>query len=70
MCIRDRGKIVIVQTQQQVAQKGNGDWFMVQVIWFEGRARDPRVNTMFQIANVDNAEIAWVEGDAITHVIP
>lgn len=53
-----------------MAQKGNGDWFMVHVIWFEGRARDPRVNTMFQIANVDDAEIAWVEGDAITHVIP
>ena len=47
-----------------------GDWFMGQVTWFESGARDPRVNTMFQIANVDNAEIAWVEGDAVTHVIP
>ena len=43
---------------------------MGQVIWFEGGARDPRVNTMFQIANVDNAEIAWVEGDTATHGIP
>nr|WP_255444498.1 hypothetical protein [Synechococcus sp. MVIR-18-1] len=25
---------------------------------------------MFQIANVDNAEIAWVEGDTVTHGIP
>ena len=43
---------------------------MGQVIWFEGGARDPRVHTMFKIANVDNAEIAWVEGDAVTHGIP
>ena len=53
-----------------MAQKGNGDWFMGQVIWCEGGARDPRVHTMFQIANHDNAEIAWVDGDSVTHVIP
>ena len=64
------GNIVIVQAQQQVAQKCNGDWFMGQVIWCEGGARDPRVNTMFQVANVDNGEITWVNGDAVTHVIP
>ena len=61
---------MIVQAQQQVAQKSNGEWFMGQVIWCEGGARDPRVNTMFQVANVDNGEITWVNGDAVTHVLP
>ena len=64
------GNLVIVQAQQQVAQKTNDEWFMGQVIWCEGGARDPRVNTMFQVANVDNGEITWVNGDAVTHVLP
>ena len=64
------GNIVIVQAQQQVAQKPTDEWFMGQVIWCEGGARDPRVNTMFQVANVDNGEITWVNGDAVTHVLP
>ena len=61
---------MIVQAQQQVAQKTTNEWFMGQVIWCEGGARDPRVNTMFQVANVDNGEITWVNGDAVTHVLP
>ncbi len=64
------GNIVIVQAQQQVAQKPTDEWFMGQVIWCEGGARDPRVNTMFQVANVDNGEITWVNGDAVSHVLP
>ncbi|QNI76118.1 hypothetical protein SynMVIR181_01138 [Synechococcus sp. MVIR-18-1] len=42
------GNLVIVQAQQQVAQKSNGDWFMGQVIWCEGGARDPRVTPCFR----------------------
>ena len=61
---------MIVQAQQQVAQKTTDEWFMGQVIWCEGGARDPRVNTMFQVANVDNGEITWVNGDAVSHVLP
>ena len=61
---------MIVQAQQQVAQKTTNEWFMGQVIWCEGGARDPRVNTMFHFANVDSGEITWVNGDAVTHVLP
>ncbi len=64
------GNLVIVQAQQQAAQKNTDEWFMGQVIWREGGARDPMVNTMFQVANVDNGEITWVNGDAVTHVLP
>ena len=64
------GNIVIVQAQQQLAQKPNDEWFMGQVIWCEGGARDPRVNTMFQVANVDNGEITLVNADAVSHVLP
>ena len=64
------GNLVIAQAQQQAAQKSTDEWFMKQVIWCEVRARDPRVNTMFQVANVDSGEITWVNGDAVTHVLP
>jgi hypothetical protein len=27
------------------------------------------VNTMFQVANVDDGCITWVNGDAVTHIV-
>ena len=46
------------------------DWWMGQVIWCEGGARDPKVNTMFQIADIDSGVIRWVNADLVTHVMP
>ncbi len=63
------GDFVIVQGEQQVAHQLNDDWWMGQVIFCEGGARDPRVNTMFQISKVDDGHITWVNGDEVTHVI-
>ena len=60
---------VIIEGVQQVAQQFNDDWWMGQVIFCEGGARDPRVNTMFQVANVDDCGIHWVNGDEVTHVV-
>ena len=37
------------------------DWWMGDVIWMEGGARDPRVPTLFQIACVDTGTVRWVE---------
>ena len=62
------GDFVIVQAAQQVAQQLNDDWFMAQIVFCEGGARDPRVNTMFQVSNVDDGEIFWVNGDAVTRL--
>ena len=58
---------MIVQAAQQVAQQLNDVWFTAQVVFCEGGARDPRVNTMCQVANVDDGCITWVNGDAVTH---
>ena len=48
------GDWVIVEGQQQVAQQVNDTWWMGQVVFCEGGARDARVNTMFQVSNVDD----------------
>ncbi len=63
------GDWVIVEGEQQVAQQYNDTWWMGQVVFCEGGARDPRVNTMFQISNVDDGGIHWVNGDEVTHVV-
>ena len=63
------GHHVIVQATQQVAMVYDDDWWMGQVVFCEGGARDPRVNTMFQVANVNDGSIKWVNGDAVTHVV-
>ena len=34
-----------------------------------GVARDPRVNTMFQIAKIDDGGFFWVNGDQVTEVV-
>ena len=46
------------------------DWWMGDVIWMEGGARDPRVPTLFQIADVDSGVIRWVNADLVTHLVP
>ena len=63
------GDFVIVEGVQQVAKQFNNDWWMGQVVFCEGGARDPRVNTMFQVSNVDDGCIKWVNGDEVTHVV-
>ncbi len=60
---------MIVQVTQQVAQQFNDQWWMGQVVFYEGGARDPRGNSRFQVANVDDGGIFWVNGDAVTHVV-
>ena len=42
---------------------------MGQVVFCEGGARDPRVNSLFQIADVDDGCIHWVNADQVTHVL-
>ena len=63
------GDWVIVQAQQQNAQQFNDQWWMGQVIFCEGGAKDPRVNTMFQVSKVDDGRIRWVNWDEVTHVV-
>ena len=63
------GDFVIVKVPQQVAQQESDDWWMGQVVFCEGGARDPRVNTMFQVSNIDDGGIHWVNGDEVTQIL-
>ena len=45
-------------------------WWMADVIFVEGGARNPKVPTLFQVADVDSGVIRWVNADLVTHILP
>ena len=51
-----------------VEQCGEGQ--MADVIWVDGGARNPKIPTLFQIADVDTGVINWVNADLVTHIVP
>ncbi len=46
----------------------DGAWRMADVIWVDGGARNPKVPTLFQVADVDTGVINWVNADLVTHI--
>ena len=46
------------------------DWWMADVIYVDGGARNPKVPTLFQVADVDAGVVRWVCGDLVTHIVP
>ena len=43
---------------------------MADVVWVDGGARNPKVPTLFQVADVDTGVINWVNADLVTHIVP
>ena len=52
-----------------IAEDGS-DWRMADVIWVDGGARNPRVPTLFQVAEVDTGVINWINADLVTRICP
>ena len=48
----------------------DGAWRMADVIWVDGGARNPKVPTLFQVADADTGIINWINADLVTHVTP
>ena len=42
---------------------------MADVIFVEGGARNPKVPTLFQVADVGSGVVRWVNADLVTHII-
>ena len=57
------GDFVVVREPEQ-------DWWVGQVVFCEGGARDPSVNSLFQIADVDSGAIRWVNADCVSDILP
>ena len=48
----------------------DGAWRMADVIWVDGGASNPKIPTLFQVADVDTGVIDWVNADFVTHIVP
>ena len=48
----------------------DGAWRMADVIRVDGGARNSKVPTLFQVADVDTGVINWVNADLVTHIVP
>ena len=48
----------------------DGAWCMTDVIWVDAGARNPKIPTLFQVADVDTGVINWVNADLVTHICP
>ena len=47
-----------------------GAWRMADVIWVDAGARNPKVPTLIQVADVDTGVINWINTDLVTHICP
>ena len=52
-----------------IVDDGSG-WRMADMIWVDGGARNTKVPTLFQVADVDTDVINWVNADLVTHIVP
>ena len=59
-----------VRPGMTVIVEDGSDWLMADVIWVDGGARNPKVPTLFQVADVDTGVVTWVNADLVTHIVP
>ena len=65
------GMTMIVQHLPEIGQPDQPEsWWMADVIFVEGGARNAKVPTLFQVADVDSGVLRWVNADLVTHIVP
>ena len=63
------GDVVVVWDDPSLVGSESTDWWMGEILWVEGGARDPKVPTLFQISDVDTGVIRWVNADQVKQVM-
>ena len=63
------GDTVIVWDEPSLMGSKSTDWFMGQILWVEGGARDPKVPTLFQVSDIDTGVIRWVNADQVQQIM-
>ncbi len=62
------GDIVIVEDDLELRHKNIDKWWMGQVLHVVGGARDPCVNSIFQVADIDTGEIKYINADLVRRI--
>ena len=63
------GQLVIVQSEVRPGGASGDDWWMGQVLHCTGGARNPNNHNLFQIIDVDDGVIRWVNADLVSHIL-
>ena len=63
------GDLVIVWDNPTRVGTESTDWFMGQILWVEGGARNPKVPTLFQVSDIDTGVIRWVNADQVQQIM-
>ena len=59
-----------MKVSAQVAKKEVDNWWMGHIIFCKGGgARDPKMNTMYQVSNVDDGTVSCINKDLATHIV-
>ena len=65
------GMTVIVRHLPEVGRgQDEESWWMADVIYVDGGARNPKVPTLFQVADVDDGTVRWINADLFSHIVP
>ena len=59
------GDVVVVWNIEEVVGSESSDWYVAEVIFAEGSARDPYSPSLFQVWNVDTGVVSWINADLI-----
>lgn len=63
------GDVVVVWDDPSLMGSESKDWWMGQILWVEGGARDPKVPTLFQVSDIDTGVIRWVNADQAQQIM-
>ena len=63
------GDVVIVWEHPELVDSDTNGWWMGEVLYVEGSARNPKAPSLFQIADVDSGLIHWVNADCVQKIL-
>ena len=63
------GDVVIVRDQPAGVGSAERLWWMGQVVFIEGSARDPKAPSLFQVADVDSGCIRWCNANSVEKIL-
>ena len=63
------GDVVVVWDNPNLVDTNSDAWWMGEVIFVEGSARDPKAPSLFQVADVDTGVLRWVNADCVQKVL-
>ena len=63
------GDVVVVWDHPELVGSTSDGWWLGEVLFCEGNAREPKEPSLFQIADVDSGVIRWVNADQVQKVL-